>query len=116
RENVDALVRQTLERAAGHLGASNGHSVDAFQRLVEQWSFAKLDKGETKTLADHLNTARVLYDRVLGDLEMHLLLRGGAGDGSALANEYQQAADTRHAAEEEHLAVEKPFEKGLGEA
>jgi preprotein translocase SecA subunit len=116
RENVDALVRRTLERAASHLGASNGHSVDAFQRLVEQWSFAKVDKGETKTLADHLNTARVLYDRVLGDLEMQLLRRGGAGDGSALANEYQGAVDTRHAAEEEHLAVEKPFEKALGEA
>ncbi len=63
RANVDSLVRQTLERAAGQLGSSNGHSVEAFRRLVEQWSFAKLDKGETKTLADHLNTARVLYDR-----------------------------------------------------
>jgi len=116
RENVDGLVRQTLERAANHLGGSNGHSVDAFQRLVEQWSFAKLDKGETKTLADHLNTARVLYDRVLGDLEMRLLLRGSAGDGSALANEYREAVDARHIAEEEHVAVEKPFAKALGEA
>src|SRR5262249_49744161 len=89
---------------------------EAFQRLVEQWSFAKLEKGETKTLADHLNTARVLYDRVLGDFEMRLLLRGSTGDGSAPANEYQQAVDARHTAEEEHVAIEKPFAKALSEA
>jgi preprotein translocase SecA subunit len=116
RANVDGLVRQTLERAASQLASSNGHSVEAFHRLVEQWSFANLEKGETKTLADHLNTARVLYDRVLGDLEMQLLLRGDAGNGAGLATEYQQAVAARHAAEEEHLAVEKPFEKALGEA
>jgi preprotein translocase SecA subunit len=116
RTNVDGLVRHTLERAASQLSSSNGHSVEAFRRLVEQWSFAKPEKGETKTLADHLNTARVFYDRMLGDLEMQLLLRGDTGNGSGLATEYQQAIAARHAAEEEHLAVEKPFEKALGEA
>ena len=113
KANVDGLVRQVLDRARTELGAANGHSAEAFERLLEQWSFANPEKGESKTLADHLNSARVLYDRVLGDLEMQLLLRGG--DNGAAA-EYQGAVALRHSAEEEHLAVEKPFEKALGEA
>jgi preprotein translocase SecA subunit len=116
KSNVDAEVREVLRRAAGQLGASNGHSLEAFRRLVDTWSFAKIEKGETKTLADHLNSARVLYDRVLGDLEMQLLLRGGGADGAEQASEYQQAVAARHSAEEEHVAVEKPFEKALGDA
>jgi preprotein translocase SecA subunit len=114
--NVDASVRDVLGRAAAQLDGANGRRLDAFRRLVEQWSFAKLDKGETKTLADHLNSARVLYDRVLGDLEMQLLLRTGGGNGADAAEPYREAAAARHAAEEEHLAVERPFEKALGDA
>jgi preprotein translocase SecA subunit len=116
RANVDPAVRDLLVRAGSNLVASNGHSLEAYQRLVDQWSFAKLDKGETKTLADHLNTARVLYDRVLGDLEMELLLNRGDGSTEDVAARYQEAVTARHAAEEEHLAVEKPFEKALADA
>jgi preprotein translocase SecA subunit len=116
KTNVDAEVKEVLRRTAGQLGASNGHSLEAFQRLVDTWSFANVEKGETKMLADHLNSARVLYDRVLGDLEMELLLRGGDADGAGLAAEYQQAVAARRVAEEEHVAVEKPFEKALGDA
>ncbi len=116
KTNVDAEVKEVLRRTAGQLGASNGHSLEAFQRLVDTWSFANVEKGENKTLADHLNSARVLYDRVLGDLEMELLLRGGDADGAGLAGEYQQAIAARRVAEEEHVAVEKPFEKALGDA
>jgi preprotein translocase SecA subunit len=114
--NVDDEVKEVLRRTAGQLGASNGHSLEAFRRLVDTWSFAKVEKGESKTLADHLNSARVLYDRVLGDLEMGLLLRGDGPQGAGQAAEYQQAVATRYAAEEEHIAVEKPFEKALGDA
>ena len=117
RRNADASVRDALQRAGAQLGEENGGPREAFQRLVEQWSFAKLDKGETKTLADHLNSARVFYDRVLGDLEMQLLLLGGRGsNGTDRAAEYQHAADTRHAADDEYVAVEKPFEKALADA
>jgi preprotein translocase SecA subunit len=116
RGNVDASVRDVLGRAATEIGGANGLRVEAFRRLVEQWSFAKLDKGETKTLADHLNSARVLYDRVLGDLEMRLLLRSAEGDGASAAERYREAVAARHAAEEEHLAIERPFEKALADA
>jgi preprotein translocase SecA subunit len=116
KANVDGLVRQVLERVRAELGSSNGNSLDAFERLLDQWSFANREKGENKTLADHLNSARVLYDRVLGDLEMQLLLRGGADNGGGPAAVYKEAVTTRHTAEEEHLAVEKPFEKALGDA
>ncbi len=112
--NVDERVRDVLERAASEVGTANGGSLEAYRRLIEQWSFANVEKGEHKTLADHLNSARVLYDRVLGDFEMNLLLRGGANGGGA--SEYQQAVEARHGAEEEFLAVEQPFEKALGEA
>ena len=116
KTNVDAEVEGSPaadRRAARRLEWSLPRGLPEARRT---WSFANVEKGETKTLADHLNSARVLYDRVLGDLEMELLLRGGDADGAGLAGEYQQAVAARRVAEEEHVAVEKPFEKALGDA
>src|SRR5262249_59116783 len=41
---------------------------------------------------------------------------GGGANGAEQASEYQQAVSARHSAEEEHVAVEKPFDKALGDA
>ncbi len=82
--------------------------------VLQEWS--EPARRMANGLPDRVNSTRVYYDRVRGDLEMQLLLRNPEGADGDLASRYQQAAAGRHAVEEEHVALERPFEKALGDA
>jgi preprotein translocase SecA subunit len=66
-------------------------------------------------LADQVNSKRVHYDRLRGDLEMELLL-GGNGASGDIAAACREAAAVREAVEAEYRAVEEPYQKELAEA
>ena len=83
--------------------------------MLETWN-DPADRAAGNGLAERVNSKRVHYDRVRGDLEMQLLLSGGKSGDPDVALRALDAASRLQQIEKEYRALEEPYQKALAAA